>query len=74
VLKQLARRAEAPEGLTMDDVVAWCWAITQAAGGVFGTSWRAIDDRERAAIQNIADTLRVKDVQRLMTKVPPKTT
>ena len=61
-LKALAERSGGTFGDTtklaeVDEVVALCHQVARAAGGLFGILW-AFDDRERAAIEEIARALR----------------
>jgi hypothetical protein len=42
---------------TLVDVVTQCQQVAEAAGGLFGILW-TVDERERAAIEEIARTLR----------------
>lgn len=62
VVHALAARARLPEGLGQREVVAWCWALATAAGGLFGTSFLAIDTAEREALDRIASALGIGEV------------
>lgn len=63
ILRELARKARTPDGLEPENVVAWCHAVANAAGGLFGTSFRAVDAREAEAIERIAKQLGVGDLR-----------
>ncbi len=52
-----------PEELGPTEVVAWCWALADAAGGLLGTRFRAVSKEEQAALQRIADALGVAEIR-----------
>lgn len=54
---------ELPEELGRTEVVAWCWALAEAAGGVLGTRFRAVSKEETAALQRIAESLGVTEIK-----------
>ena len=61
-LKALAERSGGHFGghldvASLDQVVSLCEQVAAAAGGLFGILW-SVDDRERAAIEEIARALR----------------
>jgi tellurite resistance protein len=56
VLRELAKLAVFPDAR---DIVDQCWALAEAAGGLFGTSLFAIGAEERAAIEEMAQALGV---------------
>ncbi|HHO51491.1 MAG TPA: hypothetical protein ENK18_11600 [Deltaproteobacteria bacterium] len=62
LLLELVRRASLPEGLDRGAVVAWCWAIAAAAGGIFGSRLMAISNEERDALDEIAEALGIVQV------------
>ena len=57
VLRELVRRGEAPVG--SQGIVALCFSVAAAAGGLFG--FGSISATEREAIGRIAEILRVPD-------------
>lgn len=62
VVTALSARAVLPPGLDPREVVAWCWALAAAAGGLFGSSFLAVDAEERIALDQIARGLGVDEV------------
>jgi tellurite resistance protein len=62
VVAELVDRAALPEELGPQEVVTWCWALADAAGGLFGTRMMSISPSEEAALQEIAAALDVDGV------------
>lgn len=52
-----------PPGLGPTEVVAWCWALAGAAGGLFGTRLMSVSVDERAALERVAEALGVTEIK-----------
>jgi hypothetical protein len=51
---------EVRQGLTVDDLVAYCEKIAGASGGIFGTGLRSVTAEERGLLKRIASDLKTK--------------
>ncbi len=62
VVRSLATRATEDSTLDPAQLVGWCWALANAAGGLFGTSMMSISGAEKEAIEEMASVLGVTEV------------
>lgn len=62
VVSELVDRAGMPEDLPTDEIAGWCWALADAAGGLFGTRLMSISGGEKAALDEISAALGVDEV------------
>ncbi|MCA9492840.1 MAG: hypothetical protein KC656_15970 [Myxococcales bacterium] len=52
-----------PEDLDATEVVAWCWALAAAAGGLFGSRLMSVSADEKAALERVAEALGVTEIK-----------
>ncbi|MCB9685619.1 MAG: TerB family tellurite resistance protein [Alphaproteobacteria bacterium] len=52
-----------PEDLDATEVVAWCWALAAAAGGLFGSRMMSVSADEKAALERVAEALGVTEIK-----------
>jgi hypothetical protein len=58
IAAMLGSASNETQGLTADDLVAYCERIAAASGGIFGTRLRSVSGEERAVLARIADDLK----------------
>lgn len=61
LIAELSHQLPAELGAT--EVVAWCWALAAAAGGLFGTGLMSVSADEQAALQRVAEVLGVTEIK-----------
>jgi hypothetical protein len=60
IAAMLGSASNETQGLTADDLVAYCERIAAASGGIFGTRLRSVSGEERAVLARIADDLKTR--------------
>lgn len=61
LMGELASRM--PQELGPTEVVAWCWALAAVAGGLFGTRAMSVSSDEKAALERVAEALKVTEIR-----------